>query len=186
MSQNIVADYQIGWWPAGNQIQRCGLSKNRTSVGTPVGLPLQRHSGPVRYREPECLVCEVLKQVAVVARDFENPASSVEAEPRGHRFHVIARVLQPAVGVGREVGVVRKNGRRVFDGLELDEEARAAHPYMEWIERFTRFSSISPDVRVRERRHAEIDERVGQRGAAAAAADFIRGIDHGRIQRPDS
>jgi hypothetical protein len=27
---------------------------------------------------------------------------------------------------------------------------------------------------------------VGQRGAAAAAADFIRGIDHGRNQRPDS
>ena len=52
---------------------------------------------------------EVLEQVAVVARQLDDEAVPAEAEALDHRVGVLPRVLHPAVGEGREVGVLAED-----------------------------------------------------------------------------
>ena len=51
---------------------------------------------------------EVTEQVAVVAGDLDDARRS-EPEPVDHRLDEAARVLHPAVGVRREVGVLAED-----------------------------------------------------------------------------
>ena len=73
---------------------------------------LLRRDRDVRRRvDPEhrhALRQEVLEQVAVVRGELDDEALGAEAEPVGDHVRVGARVLDPGVGVGREVGVLGK------------------------------------------------------------------------------
>ena len=77
----------------------------------------------------------MLQEVSVVARQLDDQAVGAEPEPlRDHR-DVVPRVLDPAIGVGREIGVFGEDllGRDVL--LELSQEASVADVDVQRIER---------------------------------------------------
>ena len=110
--------------------------KNSVSVGTPRAsadggdvarwLDAQRRD-PARD--------EVLEQVAIVAGQLDHVTRRVEAQPGDHRLGVPSGMLHPAVRVGREVGVLAEDLLAVHVAGQLDEQARAADPHVERIER---------------------------------------------------
>src|SRR5262249_4070732 len=70
----------------------------------------------------------------------------------------------------REVGVVRGEdvlGRH--DVIDLDKQTRVADARVQRVERIGRALRFGPDIGIRERRRAEIDERARERRSAVAA-----------------
>src|SRR5688500_7328711 len=109
-----------------------------------------------------------LQEVSVVARDFDDPMRRTERQPPHHRLRVVARVRYPALGHRGEVGVVAEDVRRCGILTELHEEAAVADPGLERVECFAAVQLVATQVRVRERRGAEIREAVAEwRGAEA-------------------
>ncbi len=123
------------------------------------------------------------KEVAVVARDLDDLARRVEAEALDHLVDVVACVLDPAVGVRREVRVVaedllgRRRRRQAGRGSTDRRRRRAA-------DRRARDRRAAPRSGTRSRAaRAEVDERVRQRCAARPALGAAR-PSPGRPQRP--
>ena len=50
---------------------------------------------------------EMLQQIAVVAGELDHEAVAVQPEPFAHGHAVAPRMLDPAGGIGREVGIFR-------------------------------------------------------------------------------
>jgi hypothetical protein len=65
---------------------------------------------------------------------------------------------EPRIRVRREIGVLRKDLIGRLHLVELDEKALVAHERMERIEHLAREHVIRKRIRVRQRRHAEIDK----------------------------
>ena len=66
---------------------------------------------------------EVLEQVAVVARDFDDEALLRQMQAPPHGLGVGPRMLDPGARVGREVGVLAEDVRRADVFGQLDQEA---------------------------------------------------------------
>ena len=77
---------------------------------------------------------EELEQVAVVAGDLDDLARAVEFETLGDQLDVASRVLDPGIGVGREVGVVTEDlpGRR--EHRQLHQQAFLTDADVEGVE----------------------------------------------------
>ncbi len=88
---------------------------------------------------------------------------------------VLAAVLQPARGVGREVRVLAEDLFTAHVLLELDQVAPAAHEHVQRIERLHLVELLLREIALAERRHAEVDERVLERRAAEPAARAVDG-----------
>ena len=125
----------------------------------------------------------MLQQVAVIASDFVDQTLVVEVEALRDQVRVAPRVLDPAVGIGGEVCIIAEDliGGDVF--LQLDEEARLAHPCVQGVEPLHRVEFVGLDMRLAQRRHAKIDEGGPQfRGtepAPGGAADGVSCRTHG-------
>ncbi len=123
----------------------------------------------------------VLEQIAVVARELDDEAVAVEAEAVDGRGDRVARVGDPGVGVGGEVGVL---GEDLFGGdefLKLDEETALAGAGVERIERLHRAEAVGGDVGLTQGRHTQVDEGMAQLGAAEAAHGACR-LDRGVVR----
>ncbi len=66
-------------------------------------------AGRLDAQHRHAALLEVPEEVAVVARDLDDPARGVEAKPLDRLLRVGASVAEPAVRVGREVGVVAEH-----------------------------------------------------------------------------
>ena len=55
------------------------------------------------------LLNEILQQVTVIARDFDHKALAAKAKALNHFVAVILGVLQPGIGIGREIRVVAED-----------------------------------------------------------------------------
>ncbi len=103
---------------------------------------------------------EVLQQVTVVACDLDDEAGGIESEPRQHQLRVTLAVLEPAVRIGRKISIVAEEFLRARNLVQLYQEAFAADIGVQRVCRFRRLQIFSPDIRVRQRRHAQVAERV--------------------------
>ena len=144
--------------------------------------PLPRDGGDVPGRlDPEHTDAErlhELEEIPVVARDLDDEAPGPEAEPLRDRLDVAARMLEPRLGVRREVGVLPEDALRRDDGRQLDEEARPADEREQRIHRFRPVELVGLEVGVREWRRAEICEHLLQLRAAEAADAGKRPCHH--------
>ena len=81
---------------------RCRRHTSLASGGTDIH---RRLDAQARYARSD----HVLEQVTVIAGDFDHERFGAESKPSRGVVHEPLRVLYPAVGVGREVGVVRES-----------------------------------------------------------------------------
>jgi hypothetical protein len=126
---------------------------------------------------------DVPQQVAVVARDLHDQAVGAEAEALDRHLDVAARVLDPRVGVRREVRVLGEDVVGGDERLELHQQAALADLRVERVERLHRVDALGWHVALAQRRHAEVDEGVAQRGCAEAARGQALGGGCGRSGR---
>ncbi len=101
---------------------------------------------------------EVSQQVAVIAREFDYEAILVETEARPHGLAILSRMRQPALRVGRKVGVLAEDRIRRDEFAELHEPAVLANERMERIERLHLVHLLRLDVRLAQRRDSEVGE----------------------------
>ena len=112
---------------------------------------------------------QVLQEVPVVAGDFDNEMMSREAELVDHLVDVAPAVIQPAIGVGREVRVVAEDFLTAHILLQLHEETLVADVDDERVKRLHRVQLITTQVTLAQRRHAEVGHDVREGGAAGPA-----------------
>src|SRR5205085_11126259 len=171
MREHVVPDQEVGA-PARRGEPRRGLAAEELDFRR--NPPLARDLGDVRGRlDPEHrdpALDEVLEEVAVVAGDLDHVRALAEFEAGGRHLRVPPAVLEPAARIGREVGVVGEDRLRRLELPELDEEALVAGERAEREERLHRAELVLGQDVVRDWRHAEVHERVHQRGLAEAAA----------------
>ncbi len=111
---------------------------------------------------------EVLQQIAVVAADLDDPAAGAEAEALDRHRAIAPRVFEPGLRIGREIGIFPEDALGRDIGFHLRQEAGAAHPHGEGIERLHGVEFVGPEKAFAQGRHAEIDEIV-ERVAAEPA-----------------
>ena len=169
--------------------------KNSTTVSIPL---LARGLGDVGRgldaERRDAQLDDVLQQVAVVAGELDHEAVGVEAEAVDGGRHRVAGVRDPGVRVRREVGVLGEDLLGGDELLELDEQAALADAGVERIERLHRAEAVGGHVGLAQGRHAEVDERVAQVGAAESAlrpggrhrgaSGAVSNLDGHRVIRP--
>ena len=77
---------------------------------------------------------KVLEEVAVVRRDLDDEAVMPESQALDHVVRVAARVLDPRIGVGGEVRVLREDVLGRHELRDLDEPAFSTRTRVEWVE----------------------------------------------------
>ncbi len=105
---------------------------------------------------------EMLQQVAVVARHLGNEAVRPQIKALSHGQRVPPGVRDPAVGVGREVGVVGEDILAGNVSRELHEQTGIADSDVQRIERFNIIQLVGLDIALAQRRHAQIHKCAGQ------------------------
>ena len=102
---------------------------------------------------------EVLQEVAVVRGDLDHEAVRPEREALGHRVDVAPRVLDPRVGVGREVRVLREDVLRRDELGDLHEPAPLARADVQGVEGLGLLELLVRQDGLTERRLPEVDDR---------------------------
>ena len=170
LRQYVVADHEICLLAGGNELPCRLAAEEFDQRRDALGLGHSRHVGGWLDTEHRDLPRhEVLEQVTVVARELDDVTVGSETPPRNHLVGVAFDVLQPAVGVRREVGVLGKDLGRADVLFELNEEASLADEDMERVERLHAIELVGSQEGLAKRRHPEIHERVMQRCCAVAA-----------------
>ena len=111
----------------------------------------------------------MLQEVPVVRGELDDEAVGAEREPVGDHVDVAARVLDPRIRVGREVGVLREDLVRRDERRQLREPAARADPDVERIEGLHLLEPIGRQEAFAERRLPEVDHRQLERRLAEAA-----------------
>src|SRR3954470_7075196 len=98
-------------WPEEATISRAARAPKKTvSEGTPrASTRLGDVASRLDAEHADAARDEVLEQVAVVARRLDDEVLRAEPEVLDHRVRVVTRVLDPAVRVRGEVGVLRED-----------------------------------------------------------------------------
>src|SRR5947207_3133852 len=108
--------------------------------------------------------------MAVVAGQLHGEAVRAQLQPALDHVAVDARVLDPTRGVGREIGVLAEDVVGADVLLQLHQEALVANERVQWIVRLHLVELRGGQKALAQRRHAEIDEGVPDRGLAEPAA----------------
>ncbi len=116
---------------------------------------------------------EMLQQIAVVARDLHHQAAARDAQMGTGQFAVAPRMLNPAVGEGGEVRVLAEDVLGSNELRELHQQAVLADVGVQRIIRLHLVKLCSGDVRLTQRRHSQIGERMAERLAAEAAVQHM-------------
>lgn len=118
---------------------------------------------------------KVLEQVTVVAGDLHDPALIIQSETLRNRIRVPSSVLEPAIGIGRKISIVREDILGHGYGLQLDQKALGADIRMERIEWLHLLQLLGFNIRVGQRRHPKIHESMAQRRPATPATSGLGG-----------
>ena len=175
LRQHVVAGDEVG-----------GLTGGEHLVGQCP--PEERH--PRRYAQLDCLGSDVgrrldaqhrhahgqemLQQIAVVAGELDHEAVTVQPEAFAHGHAVAPRMLDPAGGIGREVGILPAKdllGTDIF--AQLHEPALIADQHAQWVESLGLVQLARGQEALAWRRHAEVDHLVHQGSRAEAAVRSI-------------
>ena len=176
MSEYVVGDQQVRLAALGNEAGR-ELPAEELDHGLDPPFP-GRLRDVGRGLDPQrgyAALDDVLEQVAVVAGQLDHLAVLPQPEALDHGGHVVARVGDPGIRIGREVCVLGEDRLRRHQLLELYEQALLADPHVQRIEGLHRPQLLQGDVALAQRRHAEVDERVAQGRRAETTAGQARG-----------
>ena len=136
LGQYVAAQHQVGLLAGGDQLAGSPPPEQLDHSRHPAG---DRRLGDVlRGIDAEhwnALGDEELQEIAVVAPQFDDAAGRVQAQTRADHVYVLVGVGKPAVGVGREVGVLGEDVLRLDVLFDLHEEATLADPDVERVER---------------------------------------------------
>ena len=175
---------QVRAKPLLRQVPCHRLPEETDPGGDPPLLGRRRHvGGRLDAQHRDAPLHEVLEEVAVVAGQLDHQAVRSEAEALGGHPHVRLGVPQPAVGVRGEVRVVAEDDLGLLELLELDEEAVLAHPGVQRIEHLSLSQLLGLQVRVGQRRHAQVHDGPRERRAAEAAR---RCVSRDSVRRGDA
>ncbi len=184
--KDVVGGHQVGAAMLGHdrlggiaaeKVDHCGDPPFHRHLGD-VGGRLDAEAGNLRRDR-------VLQQVPIVAGYLKHEAGAAEVEPRDHRVHVPLGMLDPAVGVRAEVGVVGKDRFAAHIFMELHQPALIADVGVQRVERLHRVQLVGAKKALAERAHAEVHEGVDQGGGAGAAGSgrhrrpMVSGVPHG-------
>ncbi len=135
MGEHVVGDEQVRRTVLPDELPgerlREELADGRDAEGDRVGGDI---GGRLDADGADAARDDVSEQVAVVARDFDDERLRTELEPLDRSVDVAPGVLDPAVGVGREIGVIGEDLACLQVGRQLDEQADIAHADVERIE----------------------------------------------------
>jgi hypothetical protein len=101
-----------------------------------------------------------LQQIAVVAGDFDDLVTLIEAETRDRHLDIGLGMSQPRIGVGREVGVIAVNVFRLFNFFYLHQKTVRADVGMERVKRFHLFLTRRFHVALAQGRRSQVDKGV--------------------------
>ena len=114
---------------------------------------------------------EVLKEVAVVARELDDETLRVEAKPVADHRDVVLAVLEPRRRKRRKIGVLGEDfvGPHVF--VDLDQKALLADQDVQRVKGLHFVELLGGQKSLAERRHAQIDDGMFERRAAETTLD---------------
>ncbi len=113
---------------------------------------------------------EVLQEVAVVAGDLDDEAAVADFETAAHSLGIPACMVDPGIRVGGEIGVFGEYIGRRHELLELHQPALVAQERVQRVKGLRRAELPCLNVRLTQRRHAQIDETVPQGRRTESAA----------------
>ena len=162
------------------------VPKNRTSVGTPFSTAtLATFAAGSIPKHRHVLLDKILQQVAVVAGDFDDKALLVQTEAACHLVAVILAMLQPRIGVGREIGVVAEDILRALVFFQLHQKALLADVDVERIVDLAAIQIGRRWIGLAQWRHTQIDKGSLQsrrrRSGTAVVADRLLHVAVGSI-----
>ena len=172
VGEDVVGHDEVGGAAPPDQVGRRLSTEEGGLGGNP---PLDGDGGHVGGRlDPEDGDAggdEVLQQVAVVAGHLDDQAVGPQAEVGDRGGGEPSPVLDPAVGVGREVGVVVEERLRRDHGFQLHQQAAVAHQGVERVAGLVpaRGHPVRVQVGVGQGGGAEVDERGRERRLAQPA-----------------
>ena len=113
--------------------------------------------------------CDATRTLYVVSHGWH---SGIVVEREAHRRHFdeAPRVVEPALRVRREIGVVREDPLGRNDRRHLHQEALGAQAHTQRVVDLGALEVLGREVGVGERLGAEVDDHEGERRAARAAA----------------
>ena len=165
VGQHVVAQQQVGLAVLARDLARAARGRRSGPwSGTPFSTAASRDVGRrLDAQHRHAARDEMLQQVAVVAGDLHHLAAGPSLQRLDRHLGVAPRMLDPAGRVGREVGVLGEDLLRRDELLQLHQEALVADVGVQRIERLHLVQLLGRDVRLAQRRHAEIDEGRGER-----------------------
>src|SRR5215475_1253640 len=169
MSQNIVPDDEVRFSHT-CQVAGCFLPKepHHSRYALFYGC-LSNIAGRLDSENRNAFGTEELKEVPVVACNFNNSAALVQSQPCGNGLGIGSGVVQPCVGKRRKIGVIRKDLFGIELCFQLDKKTLRTHVSMQWIQSLLVCQLIGFQIRVGQGTHPEIDKRMAQWRAAASA-----------------
>jgi hypothetical protein len=67
---------------------------------------------------------EILQQIAVIARNLDNKFIFIQAESFNHHFNIVLAMFQPAIRIGRKIGISgMENVLCLFELFQLNQQA---------------------------------------------------------------
>ena len=110
LGQHVVADHKICCHAFRHHLPS-GLTSKESQQGRHT--LLFRHLGDVgggfHAQHGNPFLHEILQQVSVVAGELHHQALGAQVQALRDHVHVVRRMFEPAVRVGREIGVFRKD-----------------------------------------------------------------------------
>src|SRR5258705_12468665 len=170
LRQYIVADNQVRRFSLARKFQRELRPEKTSQRGHPL---FDGHFGHVCGRfdseDRHSSFYEVLQEVTVVTCDLDDKTLRAQSESFGYLCRVLFAVLQPGIGIGREIKIIAENVFGAFEFLELHKEAFFADEDVKRIEHFSAIDLGSRGISLTERRHAQINEGPPEIGATKTA-----------------
>ncbi len=124
---------------------------------------------------PDASLCDVLQQVAVVARHLDDERRRPELETLDGRIDEPPRVLHPRTGKRREVGVLGERLLRRDQRRELGEQAGLAHPDVQRVGQLRALQRAFGEEQLARRGRAEVHEAAQSGRPAQPTGDCRRG-----------
>ncbi len=170
LRQDVVAGDQIGLQALGGELigeldakelRPCGHALLDGHARNVLGRLDAEHRHPERQ--------EMLQQIAVVARQFDDEAVGPKVQALLDHHAVLAGVLDPRCRVRGEVSVLAENLVRCDVLFQLHQQAAVAHVGVEREKGLQAVEPIGGQEALAQRRHAEVDEIVLELFAAQTA-----------------
>src|SRR5882762_7608024 len=179
LRQHIVADNQVRRFSFARKFQRELRPEKTSQRGHALfdghfGHVCGRFDSEDRYAP----FYEVLQEVTVVTCNLNDKTLRAQSESFGYLCRVLFAVLQPGIGIGREIKIIAENVFGAFEFLQLHKEAFFADKDVKRIEHFSAIDLSRRGISLAEWRHPQINE-----GPPKLRATKTAGFQTGLLRR---